>query len=187
MPDDKASIAASSCPDCRDRGGACRQQCRCGRGRGGLIQSVFDTLRGLASDEPAGSVELTPAVPIRRSVTDDHIVCLEDGKKLKMLKRHLMTDHGLTPEQYRARWASSRNYPMVAPNYQSSARRSPSRSASAASRPRRRRRPSRSRRRADASRRLTEFHRPTRAVAAIGYASSPIPRRLEVGLPDATP
>ena len=69
---------------------------------GGLIQSVFDTLRGLASDEPAVSVELTPAVPIRRSVTDDHIVCLEDGKKLKMLKRHLMTDHGLTPEQYRA-------------------------------------------------------------------------------------
>ena len=69
---------------------------------GGLIQSVFDTLRGLASDEPAASVELTPAVPIRRSVTDDHIVCLEDGKKLKMLKRHLMTDHGLTPEEYRA-------------------------------------------------------------------------------------
>ena len=65
---------------------------------GALIQSVFDTLRGLASDEPAVSVELTPAVPIRRSVTDDHIVCLEDGKKLKMLKRHLMTDHGLTPE-----------------------------------------------------------------------------------------
>ena len=65
---------------------------------GALIQSVFDTLRGLATDEPAVSVELTPAVPIRRSVTDDHIVCLEDGKKLKMLKRHLMTDHGLTPE-----------------------------------------------------------------------------------------
>ena len=71
---------------------------------GGLIQSVFDTLRGLATDEPSAPVELTPAVPIRRSVTDDHIVCLEDGKKLKMLKRHLMTDHGMTPEEYRARW-----------------------------------------------------------------------------------
>ena len=83
----------------------------------GLIQSVFDTLRGLASDEPAVSVELTPAVPIRRSVTDDHVFCLEDGKKLKMLKRHLMTDHGLTPEQYRASWGLQPDYPMVAPNY----------------------------------------------------------------------
>ena len=84
---------------------------------GALIQSVFDTLRGLASDEPPASVELTPAVPLRRSVTDDHIVCLEDGKKLKMLKRHLMTDHGLTPDDYRERWGLKRDYPMVAPNY----------------------------------------------------------------------
>ena len=83
----------------------------------GLIQSVFDTLRGLASDEPAVSVELTLAVPIRRSVTDDHIVCLEDGKKLKMLKRHLMTDHGMTPEEYRARWGLKPDYPIVAPSY----------------------------------------------------------------------
>jgi predicted transcriptional regulator len=83
----------------------------------GLIQSVFDTLRGLASDEPVVSEELTPAVPIRRSVTDDHIVCLEDGKKLKMLKRHLMTDHGLTPEQYRVRWGLKPDYPLVAPTY----------------------------------------------------------------------
>ena len=83
----------------------------------GLIQSVFDTLRGLASDEPSVSVELTPAVPIRRSVTDDHIVCLEDGKKLKMLKRHLMTDHGMTPEEYRARWGLKPDYPIVAPSY----------------------------------------------------------------------
>ena len=82
-----------------------------------LIQSVFDTLSGLASDEPATPVELTPAVPIRRSVTDDHIVCLEDGKRLKMLKRHLMTNHGLTPEEYRARWGLRPDYPMVAPNY----------------------------------------------------------------------
>jgi predicted transcriptional regulator len=83
----------------------------------GLIQSVFDTLGRLASDEPAAAAEQTPAVPIRRSVTDDHIVCLEDGKKLKMLKRHLMTDHGLTPEQYRAKWGLRPDYPMVAPSY----------------------------------------------------------------------
>ena len=84
---------------------------------GALIQSVFETLSGLATDESAASVELTPAVPIRRSVTDDHIVCLEDGKKLKMLKRHLMTDHELTPEAYRAKWGLRPDYPMVAPNY----------------------------------------------------------------------
>ena len=84
---------------------------------GTLIQSVFDTLHGLASDEASEPEELTPAVPIRRSVTDDHIICLEDGKKMKMLKRHLMTEHGLTPEQYRARWRLKRDHPMVAPNY----------------------------------------------------------------------
>ena len=84
---------------------------------GALIQSVFDTLNRLAMNEPPASVELTPAVPIRRSVTDDHIVCLEDGKKLKMLKRHLMTDHQLTPEQYRARWGLKPDYPRVAPTY----------------------------------------------------------------------
>jgi predicted transcriptional regulator len=82
-----------------------------------LIQSIFDTLGRLAVDEPVVAAEQTPAVPIRRSVTDDHIVCLEDGKKLKMLKRHLMTDHGLTPEAYRARWGLRPDYPMVAPNY----------------------------------------------------------------------
>ena len=81
-----------------------------------LIQSVFDTLSGLASDEPA-PVELTPAVPIKKSVTDDYIVCLEDGKKLKMLKRHLMTAYDMTPEQYRAKWGLRPDYPMVAPNY----------------------------------------------------------------------
>jgi len=86
-------------------------------GVGTLIQAVFDTLRGLASDEGSAPEELTPAVSIRRSVTDDHIVCLEDGKKMKMLKRHLMTEHGLTPEQYRTRWGLKPDYPMVAPNY----------------------------------------------------------------------
>ena len=81
-----------------------------------LIQSVFDTLSGLASDEPT-PVELTPAVPIKKSVTDDYIVCLEDGKRLKMLKRHLMTAYDMTPEQYRAKWGLRPDYPMVAPNY----------------------------------------------------------------------
>jgi predicted transcriptional regulator len=84
---------------------------------GGLIQSIFDTLQGLASDEPESTIELTPAVPIRRSVTDDHLVCLEDGKKLKMLKRHLMAEHGMTPAEYRAKWGLRPDYPMIAPNY----------------------------------------------------------------------
>ena len=59
----------------------------------------------------------TPAVPVKKSVTPDHIVCLEDGKKLKMLKRHLKTSYDLTPEQYRERWVLPADYPMVAPNY----------------------------------------------------------------------
>ena len=80
------------------------------------LQSVFDTLSALGSEEPAPA-ELTPAVPIKRSVTDDYIVCLEDGKKLKMLKRHLMTAYGMTPEAYRAKWGLKPDYPMVAPNY----------------------------------------------------------------------
>ena len=101
---------------------------------GALIQSVFDTLNGLSTDEAAASVELTPAVPVRRSVTDDHIICLEDGKKLKTLKRHLMSEHGLTPEEYRAKWGLRLDYPMVTSNYSASARRWRSRSASAASR-----------------------------------------------------
>ncbi len=83
----------------------------------GLIQTVFDTLTALARDEKPAPVELTPAVPIRRSVTDDYIICLEDGKKLKMLKRHLMTHYNMTPEQYRQRWNLPIDYPMVAPNY----------------------------------------------------------------------
>ena len=82
-----------------------------------LIGSVFTKLTELATGEEAGPVELTPAVPIRKSVTDDYIVCLEDGKKLKMLKRHLMTAYGMTPEQYRAKWGLKPDYPMVAPAY----------------------------------------------------------------------
>jgi predicted transcriptional regulator len=83
---------------------------------GQLIQSVFDTLSALASDR-ATAVVLTPAVPIRKSVTDDYLVCLEDGRKQKMLKRHLMTDHDMTPEEYRAKWGLKPDYPMVAPSY----------------------------------------------------------------------
>ena len=64
-------------------------------------------------DKAAGK----PAVPIRRSVTPDYIVCLEDGRKLKMLKRHLRTTFGMTPDEYRARWGLPADYPMVAPNY----------------------------------------------------------------------
>jgi predicted transcriptional regulator len=82
-----------------------------------LIQSVFGKLTELASGEDATSVELTPAVPIKKSVTDDYIICLEDGKKLKMLKRHLKTAYDLSPEEYRAKWGLPHDYPMVAPNY----------------------------------------------------------------------
>ena len=81
-----------------------------------FIQSVFDRLNVLASED-AAPVELTPAVPVKRSVTDDYLICLEDGKKLKMLKRHLMTAYGMTPEAYRARWGLKPDYPMVAPSY----------------------------------------------------------------------
>ena len=82
----------------------------------GLIEAVFDTLTELSRDEEPAPA-LTPAVPIRRSVTDDYIVCLEDGKKLKMLKRHLMTAYGMTPQEYRAKWGLPHDYPMVAPSY----------------------------------------------------------------------
>ena len=81
-----------------------------------LIQSVYRTLTQ-AGVEPPEPVKQEPAVPIKKSVFPDHIVCLEDGKKLKMLKRHLHTAYGLTPAQYRAKWDLPANYPMVAPDY----------------------------------------------------------------------
>ena len=81
-----------------------------------LIQSVYATLSTVGA-EPAPVEKQQPAVPIKRSVFPDYIVCLEDGKKLKMLKRHLQTSYGMTPEQYRERWGLSADYPMVAPNY----------------------------------------------------------------------
>jgi predicted transcriptional regulator len=81
----------------------------------GVIKSVHATLGGFGG-ETAGP-QRTPAVPVKKSVTPDYIVCLEDGKKLKMLKRYLRSRHGLTPEAYRAKWNLPADYPMVAPNY----------------------------------------------------------------------
>jgi predicted transcriptional regulator len=81
-----------------------------------LIQDVYKTL--LSVGEPVAAVERPkPAVPIKKSVFPDYIVCLEDGKKLKMLKRHLKTAYNMSPEEYRERWSLPPDYPMVAPNY----------------------------------------------------------------------
>ena len=81
-----------------------------------LIKAVYATLGNVKT---AGESPPTPnpAVPIKKSVTPNHIVCLEDGKKFKMLKRHLKTDHNMTPKEYRVRWGLPSDYPMVAPNY----------------------------------------------------------------------
>lgn len=87
-----------------------------------LIQNVYSTLSGLGEQPKAPEVRAEPAVSIRSSVKPDYIVCLEDGKKLKMLKRHLMTAYGMTPEDYRAKWGLPADYPMVAPNYAESRR-----------------------------------------------------------------
>ena len=83
-----------------------------------IIRHTFDALdtvarNGVASDEPRQQ----PAVSIRHSVTDDYIVCLEDGQKFKSLKRHLRTHYNLSPEEYREKWGLPKDYPMVAPNY----------------------------------------------------------------------
>ena len=82
-----------------------------------LIRNVFGTLASLGQEGAAPEARPDPAVSIRSSIIRDHVVCLEDGKKMKMLKRHLMTDHGLTPDEYRARWGLAADYPMVAPDY----------------------------------------------------------------------
>lgn len=81
-----------------------------------IIRSVHDALAGLGSSE-VPEVKQEPAVSIRASVKPDYIVCLEDGKKLKMLRRHLMTAYGMTPDDYRTKWNLPKDYPMVAPNY----------------------------------------------------------------------
>ena len=82
-----------------------------------LIQSVFGALSGLGTGPVAIEEKQIPAVSVRSSIKPDYIVCLEDGKRLKMLKRHLMTHYGMTPDDYRAKWGLPADYPMVAPNY----------------------------------------------------------------------
>jgi len=83
----------------------------------GMISKVHAALAGLGEPAAVEEVPLQPAVSIRSSIKPDYIVCLEDGKKLKMLKRHLMTHYQMTPDQYRAKWNLPADYPMVAPNY----------------------------------------------------------------------
>ena len=82
-----------------------------------LIQNVYATLAGIGGASAAAGQRPQPAVPIKKSITPDYIICLEDGRKLKMLKRHLKTAYNLTPETYRERWQLPPDYPMVAPNY----------------------------------------------------------------------
>ncbi len=81
-----------------------------------LIRQVHQALTGVTAVVPEPE-KPQPAVPVKRSVFPDYIVCLEDGKKLKMLKRHLQSAYNMTPEQYRERWGLPQDYPMVAPNY----------------------------------------------------------------------
>ena len=85
----------------------------------GVIATVYDSLRKAGAPQPAVPAQSTqtPAVPIRKSVQPDSIICLECGKSLKMLKRHIATDHGLSVDEYRAKWNLPAEYPMVAPNY----------------------------------------------------------------------
>jgi predicted transcriptional regulator len=82
-----------------------------------LISNVYGALAGLGAETIAIEAPLVPAVSIRSSVKPDFVVCLECGKKMKMLKRHLTTDHGLTTDEYRNRWGLTSDYPLVAPNY----------------------------------------------------------------------
>lgn len=81
-----------------------------------LIKAIHHSL-ATVGETPAATEVPVPVLPIKKSVQPDYIVCLEDGKKLKMLKRHLMTTYGMTPDEYRAKWDLPPDYPMVAPNY----------------------------------------------------------------------
>ncbi len=83
----------------------------------GLIRSVHATLGGIAGMEAPVRETREPAVPVKKSVKPDYIVCLEDGKKLKMLKRYLRARYDMSPDQYRAKWGLPADYPMTAPNY----------------------------------------------------------------------
>lgn len=82
-----------------------------------LISNVYSALSGLGSAEPLEAARPDPAVSVRSSVKKDHLVCLDCGKKMKMLKRHLSTEHDMSPDEYRARWDLAADYPMVAPDY----------------------------------------------------------------------
>jgi predicted transcriptional regulator len=83
-----------------------------------LISQVHAALKRVSSGQMAAATEpARPAIPVKRSINSDYIVCLEDGKKFKSLKRHLRTQYNMTPEQYREKWALPADYPMVAPNY----------------------------------------------------------------------
>jgi len=82
-----------------------------------LIQNVHNALAGLGAPKAEPEAKPEPKVSVRSSVKPDYIVCLEDGKKLKMLKRHLMTHYNMTPDEYRQKWGLAADYPMVAPNY----------------------------------------------------------------------
>ncbi|HRJ60807.1 MAG TPA: MucR family transcriptional regulator [Azospirillaceae bacterium] len=82
-----------------------------------LIDQVYRSLANVGAEPAVAEERPQPAVPIKKSVTPEYIICLEDGKKLKMLKRHLKTAYDMTPEQYRERWGLPPEYPMVAPNY----------------------------------------------------------------------
>ncbi len=83
----------------------------------GIIQSVHGCLATLATDATAAQQKLKPAVPIKKSVTANYVVCLEDGKRQKLLRRHLAVAHGLTPAEYRKKWGLPADHPIVAPNY----------------------------------------------------------------------
>jgi predicted transcriptional regulator len=83
-----------------------------------LIQSIHRALSGIiGSPEPVETAPKEPAVPVKKSITPDYLVCLEDGRKFKSLKRHLRTKYNMSPEDYRAKWGLQKDYPMVAPNY----------------------------------------------------------------------
>lgn len=83
-----------------------------------LIQKIYNSLNGLSDSRSIHSKGIsTPAVPIESSITPDFLICLEDGKKLKLLKRYLRTKYNITPEQYRQKWGLPLDYPMVSPNY----------------------------------------------------------------------
>jgi len=83
----------------------------------GVIIDIYDTLSGLGNPVAAKAELQSPAVPVKKSVTPDAIICLDCGKSVKMLKRHLRTEHSLTPDEYRAKWSLPADYPMTAPNY----------------------------------------------------------------------